>query len=95
MLISELIQKLQAIADVHGDLPVSVIDSEGGAPNVDNRTADWSKMIYIRTSNRRNSYSLNMKNKLGYLFATLWVIVSFAFSACIIFTIIHFVNIYW
>jgi hypothetical protein len=47
MFISELIQKLQAVADVHGDLPVSVIDSEGCAPNVDNlelqyeRTADW------------------------------------------------------
>ena len=47
MHISELIQKLQAVADEHGDLPVSIIDSEGCAPNVDNlelqynRTADW------------------------------------------------------
>jgi hypothetical protein len=48
MFISELIQKLQAIADVHGNLPVSVIDGEGWtARNVDSLelqyelTADW------------------------------------------------------
>lgn len=48
MHISELIQNLQKISDVHGDLPVSVIDPEGCAPNVDNlelqynKTSDWS-----------------------------------------------------
>jgi hypothetical protein len=47
MQISKLIQKLQLIADMHGDLPVSVIDTEGCAPNVDNlelqynKTPDW------------------------------------------------------